>query len=75
MDTVEVNTMVFDDKEFFEVDILDNGTDRYDFYAEIDNPENVKIFKLINVNGEDYLEDVNANELVEALKLFNIKYN
>lgn len=75
MDNIEVNTMEFDGKEFFEVDILDNGKDKYDFYAEIENPENVKIFKLVTVDGEEYLDDVNGEELAEALKLFNNKYS
>lgn len=75
METVEVNTMVFDGKEFFEVDILGNDKNRYDYFAEINNPENIKIFKLVCDDGEEYLEDVDGVELVEAFRLFDIKYN
>ena len=75
METVEVNTMEIDGKEFFEVDILSNDRNKYNFFAEINNPKNIKVYKLIEENGEEYLEDVNSVELVEAFRLFNIKYN
>lgn len=75
MDSVEVNTIDIGGKEFFEIDILNDGDIRYDFFAEIDNPENIKVYKLVTDNGEDYLEDVDGIELVDAFKLFNKKYN
>lgn len=75
MDTIEVNTMEIDGKEFFEVDVISGNKNKYDFFAEIDNPENIKVYKIITENGEEFLEDVNSNELVEAFKLFNVKYN
>ena len=75
METVEVNTMEIDGKEFFELDVLSNDKNKYDFFAEINNPKNIKVYKLIEENGEEFLEDVNSIELVEAFRLFNIKYN
>ena len=75
METVEVNTMEIDGKEFFEVDILSNNSNRYGYYAEINNPKNIRVYKVVNDGDEEYLEDVNSNELVEAFRLFNVKYN
>lgn len=75
MDSVDVNIIDINGKEFFEIDILNDCDIRYDFFAEIDNPENIRVYKLVTDNGEDYLEDVNGIELVEAFKLFNKKYN
>lgn len=75
METVEVNTMELDGKEFFEVDVLVKGENKYDYFVEINDPKNVKIFKLVSIDDEEHLIDVDGVELVEAFRLFNIKYN
>ena len=66
----EVNVMNIDGKEFFLVDVID----KYHYFSETANPENICILKEKYENDEMYLVSLKDVEVDKALLLYGKKY-
>jgi hypothetical protein len=71
MEEIMVDVIDIEGKDFFLVDTLDE----YNYFSEIDNPENICIMKKEHENGEEVYVSLESDEEVDkALVLYYEKF-
>lgn len=72
-DTVQVTTIEIDGQEYFLVDYVEENGNTYDFFANINNIEDIQILKEKVTDGEKFYVSIDSN--LEFDKAFNLYYN
>ena len=75
MEEKEYYTITIDNVKYSEVDTITYNNNNYVFFADLDNPENFCIRKLVKENEEEFFEGLNSKEEFDTLlDLFMKKY-
>ena len=75
MEEKEYYTINVNNIKYSEVDTINYNNNNYVFFADLDNPENFCIKKLIKENQEEFFEGLNSKEEFDTLlDLFMKKY-
>lgn len=75
MEEKEYYTITIDNVKYSEVDTITYNNNNYVFFADLDNPENFCIRKLVKENEEEFFEGLNSKEEFDTLlNLFMQKY-
>ena len=75
MEEKEYYTITIDNVKYIEVDTITYNNNNYVFFADLDNPENFCIRKLVKENEEEFFEGLNSKEEFDTLlDLFMKKY-
>lgn len=68
---IELNTMEFDGKTYFEIETITHNNNTYIYYGNGEDTSQFKIFKLGN---NDELIELSYDELNDAFTIFNEKH-
>ena len=72
-DTLQVTTIEIDGQEYFLVDYVTEDNNTYNFFANINNPEDIQILKEQIKDNEKFYVSIDNN--IEFDKAFSLYYN
>ena len=68
---IELNTMEFDGKTYFEIETITHNNNTYIYYG---NEEDTSLFKIFKLGNNDELIELSYDELNGAFTIFNEKH-
>ena len=72
MDEVRAEVINIDNKEYFLLDKITTDNDVYCYFSNVNNEYDIQVLK---DGGDEYLPLSNSIEFINAMELFNKKYN